>query len=296
MRLFKRVLSKLQLVGGWWVAMSGKNDLSLALFMRAKENNSASFAARYAIVIADCRSTRSEQALEEAKELTGLFPEQPKSYYARAVAKAANHFNDGALNDIQYVLSLKRWRRAEKLQIIILLSLGRVEESRTLASQYHFSFKKFSRYLPDSSQSWLVEVQNLVDGGHVSEAQRTLEEIIARDQEDGNALVRLGEIWEQRGNFDTAIQLYSRALAIDRKSVYALSCIARAYCSSGNYQLAVRYAKKARRRDPNLGLPYFILADAYERGMSNRVGMSSEVRKLRAQGTIRGRGSLLRPK
>jgi tetratricopeptide (TPR) repeat protein len=88
------------------------------------------------------------------------------------------------------------------------------------------------------------------------------------------------------GRYDQANELLLRVHELQPRNVVVLSLLAKTYYELGNYKFAAKYAKRAIRRHPDIGVPYSVLADVYE--ISKRPGIKMNVAQLRREAAMRG--------
>jgi len=97
----------------------------------------------------------------------------------------------------------------------------------------------------------------------IEEATRAFEQELANDPHNADAEYELGEINREQGNYNLALDHFSRAVAEQPDFVEARIGLGRTLLKEGQTAEAVRHLKEAVRLDAESKVPHVLLANAY---------------------------------
>ncbi len=110
----------------------------------------------------------------------------------------------------------------------------------------------------------------------LEEATREFREELAIDPRNAPAQYELAEINREQGNYDVALDYFSRAVAHQPNFIEALIGLGRTLITVGRSVDAVPHLKEAARLDPENKVPHALLANAY-RTMGDRAAAQTEM-------------------
>jgi tetratricopeptide (TPR) repeat protein len=130
-----------------------------------------------------------------------------------------------------------------------LAARGANDEARTVGTTLRERLG--SRVSTDEQRALLkLEARMAVAEGKEGEAVRVLEEVVALDPLDGEALLLLGQHEAKAGDTERALLYYERAGNVDRFAAPARLRAAQLLASQGKYPEAVTLLKRAQELDP----------------------------------------------
>lgn len=131
----------------------------------------------------------------------------------------------------------------------VLAAHGAVAETRRLVE--HLEQRLKERLSPDARKDLLkLRARLAVAEGAGAEEARVLEEIVALDPFDGEALILLGQHSSRNGNPEKAIFYYERAAAIERFEADAKVRHAQVLIGQGQYEAALPLLRRAQQINP----------------------------------------------
>lgn len=131
----------------------------------------------------------------------------------------------------------------------ILIAKGAIVETRSLISKIE---ETQETHLPDDERKDLLKLQArlAVADGKGEEEAKVLEEIVALDPLDGEALILLGQHCSRAGNTEKAIFYYERAESLEKFEADAKVRHAQLLVGSGKYEEALPLLRRAQQIDP----------------------------------------------
>ena len=134
----------------------------------------------------------------------------------------------------------------------------------------------------------VVEGSRLVDGGKYPEAIRSYERarvllkwVPFSDETVAHVLSSMGDAWYGKGDQQTAIRFYERALEIDPNHVPALSGMGDVYFEMGLYKQTIALYDKALSLSPEDRNSYYQRGRAYKEQGSYRAALQDFHRAIR---------------
>ncbi len=131
-----------------------------------------------------------------------------------------------------------------------LAARGGALEARGLLTKVQ---ENWSETIADTDRRKLLKIAarlSMADGSPTEEAAATLEEIVALDPLDAEALMLLGQHYTRSGEPDKAILQYERAAAIESVAANAKVKIAQVYVSQGRFTEALPLLREAQGLRP----------------------------------------------
>ncbi|MEU0964606.1 tetratricopeptide repeat protein [Streptomyces sp. NPDC005917] len=202
------------------------------------------------------RYPQAEKALERALRIT---PDNDQALAGEAALAAARHQFEKALTYADQALKQNPYsERALSSRVDALVELGRYDEAATaadLADQRKPGVPVFTRY------AYVRELR-----GDVKSAQRVLRQALSAATSKGDIAYvagQLGQLAWNQGDYKSALDHYTRALAADENYLPALEGRARAQAANGDRAAAVKGMELVVSRYP-LPQPLVELGELYE--------------------------------
>ncbi len=246
------LLSQIHQRFGYQAASAGRWDKALEHWEAARDLDGGSFRLAYNLAL-------TYEKIEEFITAGATWREA-----LRRRPRKADH--PDAITDEQVALL---WQRAAEAYV----KAGEYEEAINV-------YKQAVKWNPDSLEIRMALVDGLVNDGRLWAAQNELERILQKDANYMPALLRMGEVLAENGNWWVsagAPHYWKRVLALDPNNIQARDALANYYLDLGedfiswsrNYRVAVDHFKQALEYRPNdayvlarLGLCYMSLGDA----------------------------------
>ncbi len=179
----------------------------------------------------------------------------------RSTAESLLLLGDIYINEELYESAVRAYTRALEQKLSVpaerllrasraLMTRGALAESRQLLEQMQ---QAFEGQFPDSLKVEMLKLQARIavaEGAGSEEQVRLLEEIIAIDPLDGEALILLGQHWGKMQNTEKAVFYFERAAAIERYEAQARIRHAQLLVQQGKYEEALPLLRRAQQIDP----------------------------------------------
>lgn len=130
------------------------------------------------------------------------------------------------------------------------------------------------------NQLLMLYAELLLDDNKVKDAENAIEDIMATDPENLDALMLLAKIQRARKKYDEAIETYKEAIYIDANYAPALYERAETYMLLSKPQWAERFYERALRADPKFGLAELGKAKL-AKSRKDKLGYISHLKKAR---------------
>lgn len=160
--------------------------------------------------------------------------------YERAIRKDPNHDVQRAMLAAQY-LSASRANEETKQLVAVIEEAG-------------------ASTLSESDRKEILRIRSRIalDEGAGAEEAAILEEIVALDPLDGDALISLGSYYERNGELEQAIFRFERAAKIDGFEAQAMIAHAQLLVREGRFVEALPLLEEAQRITPRAGIQEFV--------------------------------------
>ena len=118
--------------------------------------------------------------------------------------------------------------------------------------------------------------------GQINLAEDLFLKIITKKPDYVNAYINLGNLKRDNNNFQEAISMYSKALRINENISITNYCLALAYQGLGDFNLAIKYAKKTLVIDPKFTQADLLIAQStkYKSANQHFNQMNSKIKNL----------------
>lgn len=112
-------------------------------------------------------------------------------------------------------------------------------------------------------ESLEAQFQDALERAHEPDIRALLEEILALEPDHSGALIELGNLAFERGEFQTAEHYYDRVVQADPNSVEGIYNLANVYFRTKKYAAAIRSYQTTLALDPEFPESYYNLALVY---------------------------------
>lgn len=199
----------------------------------------------------------AEVALNEALRL-GVSPSEALVPLAEAIAQQGRA--DELIRDARFEPDTLPERSRVQLLLIKAAAASDLGQGRQ-ALQF---VEQARRQSPDSADVWLAEVPVRVRSRELAAARQAAERAVALAPDRAEAAYQRATVAHVGGDLSTALQGYTRTLALDAGHVDALAARAGLYIDTGNFDAAaadVTAGRSAAPRDPRLAYLAALLAE-----------------------------------
>ena len=194
----------------------------------------------------------------------------------RADAASLKLLGDIYMNDQVFPLALANYKAAIERDarlpvgtaVTVSRNLTRFAAFEQADSFIHSVFAEYADELTDAQRATLLNLQAEIalGTGDDARAAEILEEVVAADPLNGEALILLGNYYFRQGEFEQADFFYERARNIPDHRAEALVQQARMRVAQREYGEAVRFLEEAQSIRPRRNVENFLVAvrNAYE--------------------------------
>jgi len=137
-------------------------------------------------------------------------------------------------------------------------------------------------------QEYPLEVDYIRELLHIFTMENDYDNILAFadklleiEPENTDALRRKSDVYNDLEKFNDTIAMLQKILEITPEDPQTLCDIAEAYINMGNYSRARSFARRALQKDPNFGLAYILIGDAYLRCAEDCIERRGGISRIR---------------
>jgi len=268
-----------------------KRDEALALLDRTLEASPDDAVLRQIYAQLLLTAGKPEQAAAQLKEVVRLEPENQAHRYRLAQLYASQKMTDAAIETLRDAVKAKPGDVDAKLALANLLAaqrsfedaerellafvkaapkdldlrlgVGRFYEANGRLEPAELAYREVVEAAGDRASGLTARTRIaslMIRGGQLDEATALLEDVLARNPSDADALVMRAQIAIQRGDTDAAVVDLRAALRDQPTNVLLIAQLAQAYIRSGNLTLAEQTLRQAVQANPRDAMTRLALA------------------------------------
>lgn len=198
-----------------------------------------------------------QQALQAFERSTVLDPKDTRPLLNLALLHARRNDFDKAIENYQKVLALEPENRTA------LFNYGKLQIGRNRFAEAAQTLKHAAKLDPEDNEARIVLVQALLASGRRSEARDEARNLVSSSGVPPEMLTSLAATLIRGQDLEFANAVLNQALSLSPNLVTALLEASRLHAATGQFEKAVRSAKRAVEISPNLLEAQLALAEAY---------------------------------
>ena len=157
-------------------------------------------------------------------------------YESGAFEQAASEFEQAILLEKHARPNDRRWKDVRFLLSQAYLAVG--DKNRALERLRELQDRTKQRSITDQIGRLCLELDR------IEEAKVAFEQVLKRAPKDQRALRGLGQVYLKRHRYDEAIEIFTKAHDINKRSIHALEGLAESYKGKGDLSRAAQYIQQ----------------------------------------------------
>lgn len=252
--------------------LHGKLDESAKLYAEAADTSTQDLNLQLSAAQAEVTAGDLEHAQRFVKRATALDPEHYRLHAIRGEIARLDERDQDAIHEYDAALGDLPQSPPEGPLFAIQLHMDQVELFRRVGdeteSERHLQLAQsqinaLDERGPDRPQFLRLRATVKMNAGDLDGAGQDIQEALALNGKDINALQVEGDLFTKRGRPEDAIGAYKKILAIEPVNRFALTSLGYVSREAGRDQDAEKYFQKLAAAYPTLYVPHLALGDMY---------------------------------